>query len=77
MTDIVVPKWGLTMDEATLTEWMVEVGDVVAAEQSIAEVETDKTINDLPSPAAGTVVALLVDEGATVESGQVIARLEP
>ena len=51
MTDIVVPQWGLTTDEATLNTWLKTVGDHVEVGESIAELETDKTTADLDSPA--------------------------
>jgi pyruvate/2-oxoglutarate dehydrogenase complex dihydrolipoamide acyltransferase (E2) component len=75
MTDIVVPQWGLTTDDATLQTWLKAVGDRVEAGEPIAEMETDKTNADLDAPAAGTIVELLVDEGAEVTPGQVVARL--
>jgi pyruvate dehydrogenase E2 component (dihydrolipoamide acetyltransferase) len=75
MTDIVVPQWGLTTDDATLNTWLKAVGDRVEEGEAIAEMETDKTNADLDSPAAGTIVELLVEEGAEVTPGQVVARL--
>lgn len=75
MTDIVVPQWGLTTDEATLNTWLKTVGDHVEVGESIAELETDKTTADLDSPATGTITELLVEEGTDVVPGQVIARL--
>lgn len=75
MSDIVVPQWGLTMEDATLTSWLKQVGDHVDAGEAIAELETDKTNSELESTVAGTVAELLVAEGADVVPGQVIARL--
>ncbi|WP_148573486.1 lipoyl domain-containing protein [Nocardioides caldifontis] len=75
MTDIVVPQWGLTTDEATLNTWLKAVGDRVEIGEPIAELETDKTNADLDSPFAGTITELLVEEGADVVPGQVVARL--
>ena len=75
MTDIVVPQWGLTTDEATLNTWLKTVGDHVEVGESIAELETDKTTADLDSPATGTITELLVEEGTDVVPGQVVARL--
>lgn len=76
MIDVTVPTWGLTMDEAVLSAWMKSVGDVVAAGEALAEIETDKASGDLESPAAGVLVEVLVDEGAFLEAGQVVARIE-
>lgn len=75
MRDIVVPQWGLTTDEATLIEWLKEVGDHVDEGEPIAELETDKTNSELESPFSGTLVELLVEEKTEVTPGQVIARL--
>lgn len=75
MSDIVVPQWGLTMEDATLTSWLKQVGDHVDAGEAIAELETDKTNSEIEAPAAGTVAELLVSEGDDVVPGQVIATL--
>ena len=76
MSDIVVPQWGLTMEEATLVAWLKAVGDSIEEGEPIAELETDKTNSDLESPFTGRVVELLVEEGTDVVPGQVIARVE-
>lgn len=75
MSDVVVPQWGLTMEDATLVTWLKAVGDRVDVGEPIAEVETDKTTSDLESPAEGTLAEILVEEGAEVVPGQVVARL--
>lgn len=75
MTDIIVPQWGLTMEEATLVTWFKKVGESVAAGEVLAELETDKTTSDLESPVAGIVQEILVAEGTDVVPGQVIARV--
>ena len=74
--DITMPKWGMTMQEGVLVEWLVSVGDVVTEGQPLATVETEKVDSDIESPAAGTVTELLAEAGETVEVGTVIARLE-
>lgn len=73
--DVVVPKWGLTADEVTLVEWLCKVGDAVAPEQTLANIETDKAAGELPSPAAGVIEELLVSAGDEVKPGQVVARI--
>ncbi|AEA24301.1 lipoyl domain-containing protein [Pseudonocardia benzenivorans] len=73
--DVVVPRWGLTMDDATFVGWLVQVGDTVGEGEALAEVETDKTTADLPSPAAGVVTATLVAAGDEVVPGQVVGRI--
>lgn len=77
MSEIVVPKWGLTTEEATLVEWYIEVGDTVAVDEPVAEVETDKVTQEIVSQVEGTIVQLLVDEGADLTIGQPIAKVEP
>lgn len=76
MIDIVVPKWGLTTDEAVLVTWLKEVGDVVAEGEAIAEVETDKADAELEAPGAGVLREISVPAGSNVEPGQVIGRIE-
>jgi pyruvate/2-oxoglutarate dehydrogenase complex dihydrolipoamide acyltransferase (E2) component len=73
--DILMPKWGMTMQEGDLLEWHVAVGDTVQEGQPLATVSTEKVDADIEAPSAGTVSELLVDAGDTVEVGTVIARL--
>jgi len=73
--DIKMPKWGMSMQEGLLTEWVVAVGDEVTEGQALASVETEKVDADVEAPAAGTVAEILVEAGETVEVGTVIARL--
>lgn len=61
--NVTLPKWGLTMEEGTLVEWMVKEGDRVKAGQVIASVETDKVSNELESPSDGTIVKLMYAAG--------------
>ncbi|MGR6520339.1 biotin/lipoyl-containing protein (plasmid) [Rhodococcus erythropolis] len=76
MSDIVIPQWGLTMEEATLVVWHKAVGDHVDEGEAIAELETDKTTADLESPFTGMIVELLVEEDTEVVPGQLVARIE-
>lgn len=76
MQEIVVPKWGVTMDEARLVAWLKAVGDDVQVDEPVAEMETDKASADIESQVAGRIVELLVEEGSSVEPGQPIARVE-
>ncbi|MFL5890693.1 MAG: multifunctional oxoglutarate decarboxylase/oxoglutarate dehydrogenase thiamine pyrophosphate-binding subunit/dihydrolipoyllysine-residue succinyltransferase subunit, partial [Solirubrobacteraceae bacterium] len=73
--DIVTPTAGESVSEGTLVEWHVAAGDTVEDGQPIAEISTDKIDVELPSPSAGTITEVLVDEGATDSVGQVIARM--
>jgi 2-oxoglutarate dehydrogenase E2 component (dihydrolipoamide succinyltransferase) len=74
--DVVLPKWGMTMQEAVIGEWMVAVGDEVTEGQPLVTVESDKVDADVESPAAGTVAEILVPTGETAEVGAVIARIQ-
>jgi 2-oxoglutarate dehydrogenase E2 component (dihydrolipoamide succinyltransferase) len=76
MKDVLVPKWGLTMEEATLVKWLKKIGDEISEGEAIAEMETDKATDEIESQVSGRIVEFLVEEGATVEAGQAIARVE-
>jgi pyruvate/2-oxoglutarate dehydrogenase complex dihydrolipoamide acyltransferase (E2) component len=75
-TEVILPKWGLTMEEGVLVTWEKAVGDTVEEGDVLALIETDKIETELPSPAAGVIVRLLVAEGDTVPVGTVIAVIE-
>jgi pyruvate/2-oxoglutarate dehydrogenase complex dihydrolipoamide acyltransferase (E2) component len=75
--EIVVPKWGLTMDEAYLSTWLKRVGDTVEVDEPVAEIETDKTNGEVLSQVSGVIAEHLVAEGDQVQTGQVIARVSP
>lgn len=74
--DILMPKWGLTMEEGTIVSWEIEVGDRIEVGDVIGVVETEKVEVDLESPVAGTVVRILVGEDETVDVGTVLAVVE-
>jgi pyruvate/2-oxoglutarate dehydrogenase complex dihydrolipoamide acyltransferase (E2) component len=73
--EIVLPKWGMTMQEGVLAEWLVAVGDTVTENQPIARVETEKVDAEIEAPANGTITELLVEAGASIEVGTLVARL--
>lgn len=64
-----LPKWGLSMEEATIIEWMVGPGDEVSRGEVIATVESEKAEVELPSPVGGVFAEALVEEGETVDVG--------
>lgn len=66
---VIMPKWGLTMEEGTITEWMVGEDEPVGNGDILALVETEKTSVELPSPYAGIVARILVEDGETVPVG--------
>ncbi|HEX6886580.1 MAG TPA: biotin/lipoyl-containing protein, partial [Candidatus Nanopelagicales bacterium] len=71
-----MPDAGEGLTEAEVLSWHVAVGDVVRVNQVLLEVETAKAAVELPSPYAGTVVALLAEPGEVVPVGQPIIRIE-
>jgi glutaconyl-CoA/methylmalonyl-CoA decarboxylase subunit gamma len=68
-----LPKWGLTMEEATIKEWLLEPGEAVEQGDVIATVESEKADIDLPSPASGVFAKVLVEDGETVPVGTELA----
>ena len=72
-TDVILPKWGLTMEDGTVVAWYVDEGDHVVEGEVIAEVETEKVENELEAPAAGVVARILVEEDETADVGEVLA----
>ena len=71
--DVILPKWGLTMEDGTVVASYVDEGDHVVEGEVIAEVETEKVENELEAPCAGVVAQILVDEDETVDVGTVLA----
>lgn len=70
------PDVGEGITEGELIAWKVKEGDIVIEDQTLAEVETDKAVVEMPSPRAGRIVKLHVEEGETIEVGQVIVTIE-
>src|SRR4051812_45232263 len=75
-TEVKVPTLGESITEATLGQWLKKPGDPVKADEPIASLETDKVAVEVPSPVAGVMGDQVLAEGATVEVGAVIARIE-
>ncbi|MDR6173889.1 2-oxoisovalerate dehydrogenase E2 component (dihydrolipoyl transacylase) [Nocardioides zeae] len=75
MPEFKLPDVGEGLTEAEVVAWHVEVGDVVEVNDPIVDIETAKSVVELPSPFAGEVTALLVDVGVTVEVGTPIIRI--
>src|SRR5579884_3512650 len=72
-TPVVLPALGESVTEGTVTRWLKSVGDSVDADEPLLEVSTDKVDTEIPSPAAGVVVAINVAEDETVEVGTTLA----
>src|SRR5512133_1417298 len=76
MADLVVPQLGESITEAVVAKWLKQVGEPVAADEPVAELETDKITVQLPSPVAGVLAAQSATEGTTVKPGDVIGNVE-
>jgi 2-oxoglutarate dehydrogenase E2 component (dihydrolipoamide succinyltransferase) len=76
MADLVVPALGESITEAVVSNWLKNVGDAVAVDEPVAELETDKITVQLPSPIAGALANQNVKVGATVKVGDVIGSVE-
>lgn len=74
--EVRVPKLGVSMTEATLTGWLVGEGQLVAAGEAIATIETDKVEQEVDAPVAGRLVHL-AHEGEIYEVGELLAVIEP
>ncbi len=70
--EVILPKWGLTMEDGTVVAWHKSVGDTVAEGDVLGEVETEKVENELEAPCAGVVARILVEEDDTVDVGTVL-----
>src|SRR5690606_29560060 len=74
--EVPMPQMGESIAEGTVSKWLKKVGDTVARDEPLLEISTDKVDAEIPSPAAGTLVEILVNEGETVEVGTVVAYLD-
>lgn len=72
-TEILLPKMGESVAEATIIKWLVEEGQQVEADEPIVEIATDKVDSEVPAPEDGVIIKRLVNEGDVVEVGQPIA----
>lgn len=73
--DILLPKMGESVAEATITKWLKNEGDRVEADEPIVEIATDKVDSEVPAPEAGILIKRLVNEGDVVKVGQAIAQI--
>jgi pyruvate/2-oxoglutarate dehydrogenase complex dihydrolipoamide acyltransferase (E2) component len=75
LVDVTMPQMGVSVAEGTVVEWKKQPGDWVQADEIIASISTDKIDTDVEAPATGRVQELIVEVGATVEVGTVLARI--
>ena len=73
MSEVVLPALGESVTEGTVTRWLKKVGDTVAIDEPLVEVSTDKVDTEIPSPVAGVLQQILVQEDETVSVGAVLA----
>ena len=74
-TNVIMPQMGESIAEGTLTRWMKKIGDSVKRAEPLFEISTDKVDAEIPSPSAGILLEILVQEGTTVPINTVVAKI--
>jgi 2-oxoglutarate dehydrogenase E2 component (dihydrolipoamide succinyltransferase) len=77
MTEIRVPTLGESVTEATIGKWFKKSGDLVAADEPLVELETDKVTIEVPAPAAGVLSEIIAKDGETVSVGALLGQINP
>src|SRR5919199_6764031 len=72
-----LPEMGESVTEGTILDWLKQVGDEVRADEGIVEVSTDKVDTEIPAPASGVLVRILVEPDETVPVGTVLGEIDP
>ncbi|WP_408594668.1 2-oxoglutarate dehydrogenase complex dihydrolipoyllysine-residue succinyltransferase [Limnohabitans sp.] len=76
IVEVKVPQLSESVAEATMLQWKKKVGDAVAADEILIDIETDKVVLEVPAPAAGVLSEIIVADGGTVAAEQLIARID-
>ena len=76
IVEVKVPQLSESVAEATMLQWKKKVGDAVAVDEILIDIETDKVVLEVPAPSAGVLVEIVVVDGATVAAEQLIARID-
>ena len=76
LVEVKVPQLSESVAEATLLEWHKKEGESVSRDENLIDIETDKVVMELPSPADGVLVKVLKADRGTVTSGEVIAQID-
>ncbi|ATJ86290.1 2-oxoglutarate dehydrogenase complex dihydrolipoyllysine-residue succinyltransferase [Ralstonia solanacearum] len=76
IVEVKVPQFSESVEEGTLISWKKKPGEAVAVDEILIEVETDKVVLEVPAPAAGVLAEVLVADGATVTSEQLLAKID-
>ncbi len=74
--EVQVPQLSESVAEGTLTSWKKKIGDSIARDEILIDIETDKVVLEVPSPSAGVLVEIIKADGETVVSGELIARID-
>ena len=74
--EVQVPQLSESVAEATLLQWHKKVGEAVARDENLIDIETDKVVLELPAPSQGVIVEILKADGSTVVAGEVIAKID-
>ncbi|MCE2871839.1 MAG: 2-oxoglutarate dehydrogenase complex dihydrolipoyllysine-residue succinyltransferase [Oxalobacteraceae bacterium] len=74
--EVQVPQLSESVAEATLLQWHKKVGEAVARDENLIDIETDKVVLELPAPAQGVIIEIIRGDGSTVVAGEVIARID-
>ena len=74
-TNVIMPQMGESIAEGTLTRWLKKIGDSVKRDEPLFEISTDKVDAEIPAPAAGVLLEILVTEGTTVPINTVVAKI--
>lgn len=72
-TQVIMPQLGESVDEGTISKWLKNIGDEINEFDPLLEVNTDKVDSEIPSPASGTLLAILIPEGTTIKAGTLLA----
>ncbi|CAB1369305.1 2-oxoglutarate dehydrogenase complex dihydrolipoyllysine-residue succinyltransferase [Denitratisoma oestradiolicum] len=76
LIEVKVPQLSESVAEATLVSWHKKAGEAVARDENLIDIETDKVVLELPAPGTGVLVEIIKADGASVVSGEVIARID-
>ena len=76
IVEVKVPQLSESVAEATMLQWKKKVGEAVAADEILIDIETDKVVLEVPAPSAGVLAEIVVADGGTVVAEQLIARID-
>lgn len=76
IVEVKVPQLSESVAEATMLEWKKQIGQAVASDEILIEIETDKVVLEVPAPASGVITEIIAGNGATVTAEQVIAKID-